>query len=377
MTTPLIPPSDAWTLWAVLALAAWGGIRLEQTGLGRRVSGAVSTMLITFALSNLRVIPADAPTYGVVWSFLVPLAIPLLLLRADLRRILREAGPPLVAFAAGGVGTVLGTVLATLLLDLGPEEHKLAGVFCATYIGGSINYAGAAEALGLRDGTLLSAGVAADNLMMTVYFMVLFALPSWPWLRRQFRQRVKEGAVAGAMGGAGGGSVTISTATAALALSAGACAVGFWFQGVVGIKGAGILALTALTVTAATVAPAVMGRLARAEVIGMVLMQVFFAVIGASANIGMVLRVGPVLFLFAAVILSVHLAAVLLAARLFRLDLAEAVIASNANMGGPTTAAAMAAGRRWPGLVVPAILCGTLGYASATFIGVAVGKLLA
>ena len=90
----------------------------------------------------------------------------------------------------------------------------------------------------------------------------------------------------------------------------------------------------------------------------------------------MVLRYGPVLFLFAALILAVHLTVVLLAGWLLRLDLAELVIASNANMGGPTTAAAMAVARRWETLVIPAVLCGTLGYAIATFIGVAVGHLL-
>ena len=377
MNATLIATTDAWSLWAALALCAWAGVRLERTRLGSRISGVVITMIISFALSNTRVIPADAPTYGVVWSFLVPLAIPLLLLRADLRRILREAGPTLLAFAAGAVGTVAGTILATVLMDLGPEEHKLAGVFCATYIGGSINYAGAAEALGLRDGTLLSAGIAADNLMMTLYFLVLFALPSWPWLRGRFRRRVEEGKpgeVAAGQGGAGG--LDLSTAASALALATTVCAVGYFVESMVKVKGAGILTLTALTVGAATFLPGVMARLARAELLGMLLMQVFFAVIGASANVAMVLRVGPVLFVFAGVILSVHLATVLLAGQLFRLDLAEVVVASNANMGGPTTAAAMAAGRRWTGLVVPAILCGTLGYSTATFVGVAVGHLL-
>ena len=102
-------------------------------------------------------------------------------------------------------------------------------------------------------------------------------------------------------------------------------------------------------------------------------MQIFFAVIGASANVMAVIKVGPILFVFAAIILAVHLVFLLTAGKIFKLDLAEIVIASNANMGGPTTAAAMAVARKWQPLVIPAILCGTLGYAVATFIGVAIG----
>ena len=64
------------------------------------------------------------------------------------------------------------------------------------------------------------------------------------------------------------------------------------------------------------------------------------------------------------------------ASKIFKLDLAEIVIASNANMGGPTTAAAMAVAKNWRDLVIPAVLCGTLGYAIATFIGVGIGNLL-
>lgn len=148
---------------------------------GIRLSGAVISILVTFSFSNLRVIPTLAPAYDAVWAYLVPLAIPFLLLRANLRRILKEAGPTLLAFIAGSVGTLLGTLLAVRVLPLGPHGYQLAGIFCATYIGGSMNYVGTAEALGLRKGDLLSAGIAADNLMMMIYFLIhLFSHPLCP-----------------------------------------------------------------------------------------------------------------------------------------------------------------------------------------------------
>jgi uncharacterized membrane protein len=67
----------------------------------------------------------------------------------------------------------------------------------------------------------------------------------------------------------------------------------------------------------------------------------------------------------------VHLAVVLAAAKLFKIDLAEAMLVSNAVALGPATAAAQAAGQRWHALVTPAVMLGVLGYAIATFIGVA------
>ena len=53
------------------------------------------------------------------------------------------------------------------------------------------------------------------------------------------------------------------------------------------------------------------------------------AVIGASANLVVVLKVGPVLFVFAAFILTVHLAFLLLAGRLLRVDLAEVAVSDD------------------------------------------------
>ncbi len=380
MERTLIPADAHWALWAVLLAVAAFGLWAEKTRWGARLSAVVLAILGTFVLSNLGIIPTAAPVYDVVWAYLVPLAIPLLLFKADLRRILREAGPTLLAFMAGGVGTVLGTVLAFHLVPLGPEGWKLAAIFCATYVGGSMNYVAAAEAVQLSSSDLMTAGIAADNLVMTLYFLVLFALPSWGWLRARYTRRHAD-PVVGDSDQPDAPLVEperpgLGDMASALALSATFCAIGFGLEGLIGIKGSGILILTALVVTTATLLPGRVGTIRGADQLGTLLMQIFFAAIGASANIFVVIKVGPLLFVFAALILLVHLATILIAGKLLRLDLAELVIASNANMGGPTTAAAMAVARRWNGLVIPAILCGTLGYAVATFVGVAVGQIL-
>ena len=351
----------------------------EKTKWGSKLSAVVLSILATFLLSNLSIIPVQAPVYDVVWSFIVPLAIPLLLFRADLKRIIKEAGPTLIAFFIGAIGTSVGTIIAYMLIPLGENGWKLAAIFSSTYIGGSMNYVAAAEVVQLKSGDLLSAGIAADYLVMAAYFLVLFALPGIKFLQKHYPNHHQT--IAANTSDKGevkkeDNNINLENLAKAVAISVSVCAVGFLIADYIDIKGSGILITTAIVVAAATIFPKQMESIKGADLVGTFLMQIFFATIGASANIFIVIEYGPVLFLFAGLILIIHLLVLLGAGKLFKLDIAEIVIASNANMGGPTTAAAMAVARKWRSLVIPAILCGTLGYAIATFIGVALGNWL-
>lgn len=83
------------------------------------LSGALVSTLVGLAASNLGILPCDAPAYSVVLNFLLPLAVPLLLFRADLRRIIKSTGALLLAFLLGsGIVEYLASqrILVVLLI---------------------------------------------------------------------------------------------------------------------------------------------------------------------------------------------------------------------------------------------------------------------
>ncbi|MEW5307691.1 MAG: hypothetical protein WDW36_010069 [Sanguina aurantia] len=101
---------------------------------------------------------------------------------------------------------------------------------------------------------------------------------------------------------------------------------------------------------------------------------VFFATIGACANVPLVLRNAPALFGFSAIALATHLALILGLGRLLNFSLRDILLASNANIGGPSTVAGMAAAKGWRSALVPVILTSTLGYSLGTFVGLTLGR---
>lgn len=212
--------------------------------------------------------------------------------------------------------------------------------------------------------------MAADNIAMAAYLAGCMSIPA----EDAAGQGQQEGqAGAGPPEPVTSTSMSLATAVAAAACCAGPAASHALFHD----SAAGMAITAALSAIVCCMTPAAKRVYAGAEALAGALMLPFFATIGAAAGAMESLPQAPAVFLLIGCQLGVHVAVVLGAGRLFKLPMQVLLIASNANVGGPGTAAAMAGARNWPGMVVPAMLTGSLGYAIGTGIGIWMGGVLA
>jgi len=373
----LVPPGEHLAVMAGLFAIAGAAFLLERTRIGGHLTGAVIAILGAIAAANLGLMPHAAPAYDFVFTYLVPVLIPLFLFQADLRRLFRECARLTVAFLVAALGTVAGVTVAALLLDLGSlgaaaglppalREPAVAGLFTSTYVGGSVNYAALGELTGLnRDASFFSAATAADNLFSAVYLGFLALAPGWRWLARRFPAHRETGAAET------GPAPAVTAATLCLALATSLLLVAVTDALVAGfaLDGWRYVVLSALTLVLATAVPGLHERLAGSFELGVALSFVFFAAIAAGADVPAMLAVAPLLIALVLILLTLHALVTFGLGRLLGLTVPELVTASNAAVLGATTAPALAATRGWHSLVTPGVLVGVLGYALGTFLG--------
>lgn len=399
--TSLISAENTWALWAIIAGGVAISIWLEQTyKWAAKISGAIIALIMAMVLANIGIIPTDAPVYDIVWSYVVPLAIPLLLLNSDIRKIWKESGRLLIIFLIGSIGTVAGAIIAySLLHNYIPELGGIAGMMTGSYIGGGVNFAALANAFGVS-GEMISAATVADNLLMGIYFFVLLAIPGINFFRDKFSHphmdaveaktaNVEDGKTQAA---AYWGRKEISLRDLAFAgattfiIVAVSSAFAKFLGGVIpatnpvlsmcnALLGNQYLIITTLTMICATIAPQFFGNIKGTQELGTYLIYFFLFVIGVPASIPIILRNAPLLLVFTGLMVLVNMIVIFAAGKIGKFDLEEVILASNANIGGPTTAAAMAISKGWTKLVGPVLLVGTLGYVIGTYFGLIIGNL--
>ena len=277
-----------------------------------------------------------------------------------------------------GAGIILLTaLLAALIVDLGVNEARIAGVFAATYTGGSLNFVAVAEAVGLQDSSQLSAALAIDNIFGVGFILLLNLAAGWSLFQRWYGWRADRlGERLLPVEDADAGGASLFGLLSALAVSAAAVAVSGAVSTALGIANYEMLVLTVIVTVLATLGRSVLAGLKGEDVLAMMFMYLFFAIIGAGADLGEMLQAAPGMFVMVGCIFVVHALAVLAVGRLLKLNYAEMVTASLACIAGPPIAAAIAILFKWRNLVAPGILTGILGYVLGNFAGVGLFTLL-
>lgn len=393
----LIDPNNTWLLWTFLAGWATISIYLEKNyKWAAKLTSSIIALLGAIILANLKIIPTESPVYDSVWTYVIPLAIPMLLFECNVKKIWKESGRLLIMFLIGAIGTVIGAFLGYALLQNHiPNLEYVATVMTGSYIGGGVNFVALADAFNVPSEVIATATVA-DNLLMAIYFFVLLALPTIGFIKKQFNTPLidninnstcqlesesnKEQRSFEVLDIAFTFAISIAIVSASILISD-------FFANIIPTSNALLsminalfgnmyLILTTLTMLFATLKSDFFENIIGAQEVGIFLMIIFMVVIGTPASIVEIIKNAPLLLIFCGIMVFTNMIVVLIGAKLLNFNLEEAIIASNANIGGPATAPAMAITQGWTSLVGPSVLVAVFGYIVGNYLGIIVGNIL-
>ena len=397
----LIAADDTWALLVLMVASVALAIWLEQKYVwASKISGAIIALLIALAASNLAIIPTSCVLYdNIVWDFAVPLGIPLLLLQCNMKKIWKETGRMMVIFLIGAAGTVAGAFLAyTLLHRYIPGLEGVAAMMTGSYIGGGVNFAALAAEFDV--GEIKAAATVADNLLMALYFFALIFIAGMKFFRSHYSHPhidavAESGDLSGAQSQAAAywsrkgislKDIALNFAYAAAVVFA-AKLISTFVGGLIpdtGVVlhmlhtffGSEYVWITTVSMACATFGEKQVAKLSGSQEIGTYLIYLFLFVIGVPASISKILTETPLLLAFTGIMVIVNMLFCFVGGKLLHFDLEDIILASNANIGGPTTAAGMAISQGWSALVGPVMLVGTFGYVIGTYLGILVGGAL-
>lgn len=362
------------------------GQYIAKTKWGKPIGAALIVILLGALFANLNLIPSASNAiglYSAIFHYIAPVSIFYLVLGVNLQEI-KNAGLPMIGlFLLGSAATVIGVIFSYYLIDpsssLGEFSSPMAGMIAGTYTGGSINFNAVALHYKVNETGILYAGaIAVDNVITTVWVIATLMIPKvmhsiWPGKKIHAKVSsstdLKSEHVNDTKDNFQELYYLIPLGFAAFMVTE--------LVALVIPQIPSILTITTIGIILAQLP--VFRKLKMARNLGLYLVYLFLVVIGAFCEleaIGQLGDVGITLMLFFGLTIVIHGTIMLTVGRLFFADWQMIAIASQANVGGGTTAMALAESMDRKELIVPSILVGSLGGAIGTYLGFSVAGLL-
>ena len=359
---------------AILCLMVLLSMQAAKTKLGGKLSAALLVIVFTAVLANLKLIPSASnsiPLYDGIFKYLAAIGIFYLLLGINLQSLKKAGAPMIILFLIGSLATVLGILGSWYLVSpqdvLGDKGDIIAGMLTGTYTGGSVNFnAIALEYDFQKEGALYAGTIAVDNVMTTIWIIITLGIPALLrplWKDKKIAAKIqtdvqeKEDAL------------TMESIMWLFFLGAAA----FYISEIVKQFLPQIpFILTLSTIGILLAQFPFVTKLRGSQSLGVYMLYLFLAVIGAYCEIDAVLELkdtGLILLQFTALAVLFHGIVMIIIGGLTYRDWDMIAIVSQANVGGSTSAIAIAESLNRKELVLPAILVGTLGNALGTYLG--------
>ncbi len=345
----------------ILLLTALGWWLSRSTTWGQKLGMTMVVLLLGLLVTNITGWQPNSEAAGLITGPLTSLAIAQLLLAVDLRRVWPDARRLITPFVAAVVFTLMAVLMGGVLLGpwLGEQRSVLSGVFTATFTGGSLNFVSVARALNPPKSLLLLA-TAADHVAFAIWFGVSL------WIGQRWGRPELAGAGEPKPQNHFQTKQPVKVYGFALLWGLGVLAASRFLE----LLLPAVPSIMILT-TVALITAQFPGRFSRRGCyeVGLLFIQPFFTVIGLSSPVGGLLGEGLPVLTYALLIVAMQAVGLLLLRRCRRWPLAETLVASQASIGGPSTALALATSFKRPELALPSVALGLLGYLGGTYLG--------
>ena len=342
--------------------------------------------LVTMIMCTLNVwdLKATKPAYSALKNNILYAMIFLMLLRCDIRKILKLGPKMLGGFFAASVSIGIGFIATYAILHgvLGAGSWKALGALCGSWMGGSGNMIAVQAALDIGEADMAYA-LVVDSIDYSIWVMfLLWAINLAPkfnkWVKAdtttldEVSRKLEDDTKAN------DGKITFVNIIFLLGLSLVVSAfgqnIGTAINGVAPFLDKATWTVLLITLAGLVGAITPIGKMAGTSELSNVMLYSVVALLASRASF-LELTDAPIWIIAGFMILAIHGIILVLLAKIFKLDMFTCGVASLANIGGSASAPILAGA--YSGALVPVgVLMALMGYVIGTGGGLIVAHIM-